>query len=660
MARVSWMSVVDLRGRHLPRVLITANLTTWRCLVRGFSIASLIFLLALTTAVAHAELEHTLGFQVLSDQTPDVAGQPDPQPVAAVPTRQVPPVASSAPGPRYGIAEAYRSDAASQLGYSWERLIFSWADIQPGGPDDWRADLYFPPQLLQQEIGRGVEIVGVLQFTPGWAAQNPADGQRSIPRNLTAPVDSPDNYFARFAGRMADQYKGRIDRWILWNEPEFKPGDVGAGQSFTWFGTDAQYLDLLKAGYAAIKKANPNATVIFGATSYWVDINMGREPFFKRLLKLGAGPYFDVAAFNIYWAPDDLLRIYTEMKQAMKASGIDKPIWITETNAMPYEDYKSPRLTDYRKGQNGQRVNIDVQADYVIEALALASAAGYQRVGWYRMTDGDSWREQEMWGLLRNDNTARPAFAAMKTALKYYTGASKVTFVPLEREDQPFGTPWPQDPSSYYPNWRIYQVVFDFADGRRVTALWNATDDNVRVRVPKRGSSAIMVDKMGNQAPATEVSGWYLVDLVAASVRGPMDPPGYHYIGGPPALLVETGVPANAPIEEPRLGDPGSVQPGVQISLDPPAQKFTPGQSVQFTLRIQGIEGYNSQVQLSVPDLPQGARVEMPATAFPGERVPITVRSDPTLEPNLYILKLNATGPNASASTDLVLEVPVG
>ncbi len=573
---------------------------------------------------------------------------------------RVPPVASSAPAPRYGVAEAYRSDASTQLGHTWERLIFSWADIQPGGPNDWRMDLYFRPEVLQQEISRGVEIVGVLQFTPAWAAQNPGDGQRSVPRNLKAPAGSPDNYFAQFAGRLASHYKGRVDRWILWNEPEFKPGDVGAGQSYSWLGSDDQYLDLLKAGYAAIKAANPNATVIFGATSYWVDINMGREPFFKRLLKLGAGRYFDVAAFNVYWCPDDLLRVYTEMKQAMKAAGVDKPIWITETNAMPYEDYSSPQLTDYRKEQNGQRVNVDVQADYVIQALALGSAAGYQRIGWYRMTDGDSWREQEMWGLLRNDNTARPVLAAMKTALKHFTGARKVTFVPLERENQPFGTPWPEDPSSYYPNWRIYQVVFDHADGRRVTVLWNATDDNTRVRVPRRGSGAILVDKMGNQRPAPEVNGWYVMDLTAASVSGPLDPQGYHYVGGPPALLVEAGVPAEAPIEEPRLGDPGSVQPGLQISLDPVAQKFTPGQSARFTLRLRGIEGYNSQVQLSVPNLPEGARVEMPATAFPGEKVPLTVHSDPTLEPNLYILKLNVTGPDVSASTDLVLEVPAG
>lgn len=586
--------------------------------------------------------------------------QPSPQPISLAPARQVPPAASATGHPGYGVAEAYVHDASTQLGITWERLVFSWADIQPGGPGDWRADLYFPPHLIDRERSRGIEIVPVLQFTPTWAAKNPGDGHRSVPGNLSAPWNSPDNYWGQFTHRLANHYKGRIDRWIIWNEPEFKPGDRGAGHSYTWFGSDEEYYLLLKTAYRAIKAANPNATVIFGGTSYWVDINMGRVPFFKRILDIAEKDpearnnnwFFDAVGFNIYWCPDDLLRIFVEMKQAMKAKGFDKPIWLTETNAMPYDDPATP------KPQDGQRVPLQIQADYGIQSLAITSAVGYQRYGWYRMTDGQIWRDQEVWGLLRDDGSDRPIFHALKNGIRHFAGANSVYFVPLERADQPFGTPWPQDPNSYYPNWLIYQVVFDHPDGRRVTVLWNASDTPQRVRVPKKGSGATQVDKYGNERPATEASGWYVVDLGPATVRGPQDPQGYHYIGGPPVILVERGVPHNASIDEPRLGDPGSAQPALQLTLDPLAQKFTPGQSVRFTLRLRGIEGFNSQVQLSIDSLPKGLRVEMPATAYPGDRIQITVHSDPSLEPNLYILPLKATGGGITATTDLVLEVP--
>ncbi|MHB1161890.1 MAG: COG1470 family protein [Chloroflexota bacterium] len=593
-------------------------------------------------------------------QSPSPA-EPRPQPVALQTSRQPAAVASSNSVSRFGVAEAFRNDASTQLGINWDRVILSWSGIQPNGPGDWAADSYLPPSEIQKDLDRGWDVVGLLQFTPNWAAQNPADGQRSVPRNLSLPAGDPNNYWAQFAGRVAAHYRGRIDRWIIWNEPEFRPGDKGAGQSYTWLGSDADYYMLMKRGYQAIKAANPNATVVFGATSYWVDVNMGRQPFFKRILDVAAADpeartnsfFFDVASFNIYRAPDDLLRIHVEMKDAMKAKGIDKPIWLTETNAMPYDDPATPKPSD------GQRVTMTAQGDYVAQALALSAAAGYQRVGWYRITDGGIWREQEVWGLMRDDGYPRPAFQAFKTVAPLFNGARKVSFVPLERETQPFGTPWPQNPNSYYPNWQVYQVVFDHADGRRVTVLWNATDDNLKVRVPKQGSSAVLTDKLGQQYPLVEKSGWYVVDLPSSNVRGPFDPQGYHYIGGQTFVLVQQGVPGDAPIQEPRLGEPGLVQPGVQMALDPAAFKFRPGETARFTLRLRGIEGFGSELRLSVKGLPAGARVEMPSTAFPGDRVNVAVHTEGSLKPGLYVdeIFIEATGGGVTARVPLNLEV---
>lgn len=473
----------------------------------------------------------------------------------AAPTATPPPYVWSYQPPRYGVAEAFHNDRASELGASWERDVFSWAAIQPNGPDDWLADQYFSPQLIQREHDRGMEIVGVLQFTPKWAAEHPEQGERSVPRNLAAPADSADNYWARFAGQLAAYYKGRIDRWIIWNEPEFRPGDTGVGESYSWLGTDDEYYLLLKRAYQAMKSANPGATVVFAGTSYWVDVNMGRPTFFRRLLNVAAadpegkanGLFFDAVAFNLYRCPDDLYRIFTETKALLKNKGADKPVWLTETNAMPYDDPATPKPRD------GQRVTMALQADYVIQGLALASAAGYEWLSWYRVDDGNIWRDQEVWGLVRDDGTPRPAFQAMKTAVGLFSGARKITFMPLEREESPFGTPWPQDPDSYYPNWQIYQVVFDHPDGRRVTVLWNADGWMTRVSVPARGSSAVLVDKTGADRPLSAVDGAYQVDLGAATATGPTDPEGYHFIGGPPLMIVEKGVKPDAPIQTPRL-----------------------------------------------------------------------------------------------------------
>lgn len=82
---------------------------------------------------------------------------------------------------RFGIAEAYKSALSRETGIGWERIILSWDAIQPGGPGDWRADFVFPPELLQRELAAGIQVVGLLQFTPGWARSDPAHGPFQSP-----------------------------------------------------------------------------------------------------------------------------------------------------------------------------------------------------------------------------------------------------------------------------------------------------------------------------------------------------------------------------------------------------------------------------------------------------------------------------------------------
>src|SRR5262249_4547543 len=150
-------------------------------------------------------------------------------------------------------------------------------------------------------------IAGLLQFTPPWAQANREQGERSPPANLNLPFDDPQNYFGRFAYETSKFYAGRIDEWIIWNEPEFRPGEPGVGGSYTWLGSEEQYAQLLKVGYLAIKAANPNALVSFAGTSYWTDELAHRRQYYDRLLDILArdpaaarnNAYHDAVAVNL-------------------------------------------------------------------------------------------------------------------------------------------------------------------------------------------------------------------------------------------------------------------------------------------------------------------------------------------------------------------------
>jgi hypothetical protein len=67
--------------------------------------------------------------------------------------------------------------------------------------------------------------------------------------------------FGEFAGVVAEHFAGRVDRYSIWNEPNWK----------TWLGplknSPALYRSLYTRGYDAIKKADPRAKVLIGETS---------------------------------------------------------------------------------------------------------------------------------------------------------------------------------------------------------------------------------------------------------------------------------------------------------------------------------------------------------------------------------------------------------
>src|SRR4029077_16446813 len=102
--------------------------------------------------------------------TPNVKAVPTPPPVDPTPVGQ-------SLDPHFGIAEGFRNAAVmSELGAGWERIVLSWADIQPDGPDDFSwLGRTVPARALAGELKRGVRIAGLLQFTPDWAATDSKD-----------------------------------------------------------------------------------------------------------------------------------------------------------------------------------------------------------------------------------------------------------------------------------------------------------------------------------------------------------------------------------------------------------------------------------------------------------------------------------------------------
>ena len=466
---------------------------------------------------------------------------------------------------RFGVAEGFKDSALmAELHAGWERVVVPWDQVQPDGPADFsHLGTTLSADRVRAEVSRGIRLAAVLQFTPDWAQTDPTAGQRSVPKNLDLPFDDPQNYWGRFVYETVRAYAGQIDDWIIWNEPDFRAGDPGGG-AYTWAGTDEQFARLLAVGYLAAKKANPSAVVSFPATSYWVEelSTPRRLPFYERLLRiLSTDPraaehnfYHDAVSLNLYRSPDDVYRVHSLFEAIQRRYGIQRPVWLTETNAMPTDDGQIACAD--RQVSQPFKTTLDQQAAFAVQAFALAAAAGYQHAEFYDMQDGNTCQEPA-WGLVRADGSRRPVAEAMRSALNFFSHFTTARFVPLVRAQQAWPA-WPNDPNSYLPNWQVYQVAFDRPGNQRVSALWNGDGNVLRVRVPKNGTSATIVDRRGLERPAREDNGTWLVDLPAASLRPTLDdaikdPDGYHVIGGDAVLLVEQGVDPLAPVVAPSL-----------------------------------------------------------------------------------------------------------
>ncbi len=618
--------------------------------------------------------------------------------------RAEPPAALSVPDARFGIAEGYRNAGAmADLGAGWERLVFSWADLQPvvGDFGKLRSEQGLDGNRLRGELNRGVRVAGLIQFTPGWAAENGGDGGRSVPRNLFAPYNASDNYFGRFVYETVKQYSGRygIHEWIIWNEPEFRESDAGAGGSYTWKGSDEQFAQLMKVGYRAAHDADPNAVVSFPGTSYWVEQNQGRTQFYERVLRILASDpeapkfnYFhDAVSLNLYRAPDDVYRVHGVFKAIQRQVGIDKPVWLTETNAMPSDDRQIPCSDRHTADKKFVATSMEQQAAYAVQAFALAAAAGYQKIEFYQIVDQNPCEEPEVWGATRDDGSRRPVADALKAAIQNFSGYSQARFVPLKRETNiyPNRDPiWPDDPKSLVPNWQVYQVALDRPGNQRVTALWNGDGSVNTVRVKKNGSTAKAVDRRGNERPLQENQGWWVVDLPAATAYFKIneqikDPEGYHFIGGDPLLIVEEGVDPNAPLAAPRLGLPGAVAREFVAVVEPSDQTVGYGAPADFYLRTISHEDFNDPITLRIsqwstqrfPDpqdgssFPMGVGIYVPQRApepgDPGTPLPVTLNPGDTAtirfntadapEPGIYFVTLEASGGGQTRTVDLAL-----
>ncbi|HDQ35017.1 MAG TPA: hypothetical protein ENN14_01745 [Chloroflexi bacterium] len=409
---------------------------------------------------------------------------------------------------------------AYEAGSRWDRLDFRWDVIEPT-----QGAFNFAPHenVVAFDLEHGLDIVGILWATPGWAAACPTDAlalheiapppgypQSRIaaatatsncpPANLTTWTDYISATVAHFAPL-------GVHTWEIWNEPDLP---------LFWRGTPAQYADLLRSGYLAAKAANPEATVLFGGLAFWHD----RDFYFytQVLAHLATDPnaathngYFDVMSLHLYSDVYTAYDISREVQQNVARYVGPHPLWLTESGVPIWdEDFTQP----YPYSATGEEA-----AAYMLQSYALARAAGVERYFFFRVHDdyqpGNAMSER--FGFTRDDHSLRPAYAAYQVAAHYLYGENQIT--------APLRTP-------------ISRVTFWGTPLGRIDVLWNATNAPLTYTQEALLPTATLVDHRGITQTLTPISDTYVLPLGPATNNN--HPDGSYIIGGPPLLLIQT------------------------------------------------------------------------------------------------------------------------
>jgi hypothetical protein len=230
-----------------------------------------------------------------------------------------------------------------------------------------------------------------LGLSPGWASARPLEKSVYQLGSAAEPRDMED--WRAFVRTVATRYKGRINAYEIWNEPnlpEFCSASVD------------QILALTREAFQIIHEIDPNAIVVSPSATESKGLS-----WLSEFLRKGGGQYVDVIGYHLYVNPEPpeaMVPLVQQIRQIMASNGLgSKPIWNTEANWFSPKPFPSEELA----------------AAYLARSYILNWAAGVRRFYWYAWDN----RVVLVATTEENNQTLKPAGRAYGTVYHWLVGA---------------------------------------------------------------------------------------------------------------------------------------------------------------------------------------------------------------------------------------------
>lgn len=311
----------------------------------------------------------------------------------AVPTPQDSPICVDSATSWFARNDAPKQERFAYLaalaGVNWIRDRMSWGEVQTG-PDAFAQNTSYDSAATVQ-AKYGLKVLQVFHNTPAWAMDRDLDGEQAagrFPRDL--------RHLYSFCKAMAQRYDGRILAWEPWNEANIP---MFGGHTIDEMCTHQ------KAAYLAFKAAKCDLTVCWN-----VYAESGTPLHVQGILDNEAWPYFETYNIHTYTKPDDYLDAFAPARQA--ACG--RPIWLTECGiGLPWQ---TERPWSELSPEDERR-----QAQFIAQSYASSLFAGVNRHFFFIL--GNYAENKIQFGILRHDQTPRPAYVALAAVGRLLGGA---------------------------------------------------------------------------------------------------------------------------------------------------------------------------------------------------------------------------------------------
>jgi hypothetical protein len=316
---------------------------------------------------------------------------------------------------------------AKEGGFHWVKQRFEWRNIE--GKNKGNFEWNEPDRIVDAITQAGLRVLARVDNQPKWASS-------SIQWPGSGPPDNPKDW-TDFLTALATRYKGRIQAYEIWNEPNLDREWGGKTPSPT------AYTAMLKSSYQAIKAADPQALVVSAGMSPTTTVGAQAIPdleFIRQMYAAGAKDNFDVlgvhaagykaepcadpatvaqdpALTNNDPSSADLKRIYAfrhveDVRALMVQQGDDaKQMAVLEMGW----------TTDARPGSPYAwfAVDRDQQAQNLVGAFQCARQNWQPWMGFLTVIyiPEPAWTQQDeqyWWSITNPDGEPRPAYTALK------------------------------------------------------------------------------------------------------------------------------------------------------------------------------------------------------------------------------------------------------